>query len=519
MPTPNFADRDERVLVCAPFGRDAALVEKTLADAAVVTVLCESVETLLAESQKGVGAFLVTQEVLTPANLQAMGATVAAQPAWSDFPVLVFLSRGENDEARALRISQMLGNVTVLERPVSRFTLVSATQAALRARNRQYQVRDLLQKRENEISLRDQFLAMLGHELRNPLAAISHAVDVSRLHLPQGQAVPRPLQVMRRQCDHLARLVDDLLDVSRVTSGKVNLSPQAMDMRALVASAASPLEQAYAAQDIALSLNLGAQPLLVNADATRMEQVLTNLLTNALKYTPSGGRVDVSTTRDGDQIIVQVADTGVGLSEQMTVQVFELFVQSEGSLDRAQGGLGIGLTIARNLVELHGGTISARSEGEGLGSQFTVSLPRAVDVAKAPTASPPAATQDRVLRVLVVEDHDDNREGLKELIEAFGHRVDIASNGEEGLRRAVEGRHDVAIVDIGLPNLDGYQVAARLRRHLGNEVLLIALTGYGQPEDVQKSEQAGFDAHLTKPTTVEAMMAALRETPGRVPAR
>ena len=511
---PNSAsDLDQRVLIHAPYGRDGVLLASILDAAAIKTRLCESLSLLLEEARRGLGAIIITQESLTQENLCTMASLVTDQAPWSDFPILVFLSRGEHDEARAAKISQMLGNVTVLERPLSRFTLVSATHAALRARNRQYQVRELLQRQDNEILLRDQFLAMLGHELRNPLAAISNAVDVSRLRLPKDQDVPRPLQVMRRQCDHLARLVNDLLDVSRVTSGKVNLSRHVLDLRTLLVNALGPLEPLFAAQDITLTCDPGELPLLVNADATRLEQVFTNLLTNALKYTPHGGRVNARACREGDLVLVCVSDTGVGLSPQMISQVFELFVQSERSLERAQGGLGIGLTVARNLVELHGGHISATSQGEGRGAQFTVTLP-AADALLVPVQGAEVSEDNRrpsTLHVLVVEDNDDNREGLKELLEAFGYRVDVAMNGEQGLHLALQLRPNVILVDIGLPNLDGYQVAERLRGALGDAIRLVALTGYGQPEDIRRTSEAGFDTHLTKPASVEELLAALRQ--------
>lgn len=500
---------DQRVLVHAPFGRDGAIVVHTLQKADISAVLCKDTQHLLSEVSAGAGAVIVTQECLTPESLVAMQAALQAQPPWSDLPFIVFLSRAVHDDARALKISSMLGNVTVLERPASRFAMVSTAQAALRARSRQYQVRDLLHRRDNEIQQRDQFLAMLGHELRNPLAAISQAIDVTKLRLPSDQPVPKALSVMRRQCDHLVHLVNDLLDVARVTTGKVTLAQTPTDLRAMVLNALGPLEGLFQERRLSLTTDFVNAPLMVNGDPTRLEQILTNLLNNALKYTPEGGSVMVSTRSEKEQVVFSIADTGVGLSPKMLASVFDLFVQSERSLDRAQGGLGIGLTVVRHLVHLHGGNIEAHSQGEGHGATFTVTLPALEQSIVAPKVSTKAPVPRTGLHVLVVEDNDDNREGIKELLEEIGYRVDVAADGEQGLRLAVRLHPDVAIVDIGLPALDGYQVARGVRSALGNKIHLVALTGYGQPEDVRRTTAAGFDAHVTKPASLESLLDAL----------
>lgn len=508
MKTLKISPNDQRVLVHAPFGRDGSIVSSTLQSAGIAATLFNAVPQLVDELSEGVGAIIVTQESLTPDNLRAMEVAVESQPAWSDVPILVFLGRGESDEARAMRISSMLGNVTVLERPVSRFTMISATKAALRARRRQCQVRELLHHRDNEILQRDQFLAMLGHELRNPLAAISQAVDLMRVS--NAEPAPRPVQVMRRQCDHLVRLVDDLLDVSRVTTGKISLSQKNVDVRETLTSALGPLEPLFGKQQLNLNVDLGPHRLTVNGDATRLEQVFTNLLTNAIKYTPAGGHVWVKAFANGENVVIKFKDTGLGLSPKVISHVFDIFVQSERSLDRSQGGLGIGLTVVRRLVELHGGTVSVHSDGEGKGSEFTVSLPLVADQSSHATTVEMMAIKDTSLHVLVVEDNDDNREGLKDLLEAFGHRVDVASDGEQGLQLAKHLRPDVAMVDIGLPNLNGYEVAERVRRELGDTIHLVALTGYGQPDDIRRTAAAGFDAHVTKPASLDKLLAALR---------
>jgi PAS domain S-box-containing protein len=359
---------------------------------------------------------------------------------------------------------------------------------------------------------KDEFLAMLGHELRNPLGAIAGAAGVLKATASGGEAADRERAraVIERQVEHLARLVDDLLDVSRVTTGKVRLERQRLDLGALVGSAMSAWRAAgrFARHEVALDLTSS----WVEADETRLEQVVGNLVGNALKYTPAGGGVTVRVRADGPWTVLEVADTGAGIPPNLGERIFELFVQGDRPLDRAQGGLGIGLTLVKALVGLHGGTVDVRSEGAGRGSVFVVRLPAVPRPAEAPVPAPLSAPPPARLRIVLIEDNDDAREILRVALTLAGHQVWDAADGRVGVELVASRAPDVAIIDVGLPGLDGYEVARLIRTGpRGASVRLIALTGYGQAEDRQRALSAGFDAHLTKPIAPDRLAAAIAD--------
>ncbi|HYX22149.1 MAG TPA: ATP-binding protein [Thermoanaerobaculia bacterium] len=505
---------EERVLVLAPWGRDAALAREILRSAGVAAETVPTLGDLCARLAEGAGALVLTQEALRPRDLPRLADALSQQPPWSDLPVLVFSgrARGEGAPGDGRAALDGIANLILLDRPTRRVALLSAVHAALRARRRQYEVRDLLLQLRQAVRDRDQFLAMLGHELRNPLGAILASVQLMEQKEPEKS--PRERRVIRRQTQLLSRLVDDLLDVARVTSGKIVLDRRSVDLRELVARCV--LNSGGAAKDAGISLSLSTNGAAwVSGDAVRLEQIVNNLLTNALKYTPPGGRVEVRIARDGPDAVVRVADTGVGMDPEILPRVFELFTQADDALDRAHGGLGIGLTLVRSLVELHGGTVSAESPGRGLGSTFTVRLPGAEVGATASAEEEGGGPALESRRILLVEDNADVRDSLRELLEESGHLVMAAADGLEGIQLASSFRPDAAFVDIGLPGLDGYGVARHLRQILGDDVLLVALTGYGLPEDRRRALEGGFDAHLTKPVTLRAILRLLAEA--RVP--
>jgi signal transduction histidine kinase len=373
-----------------------------------------------------------------------------------------------------------------------------AEQAAIAIQNARLFARQEAARAEAESANRakDEFLAMLGHELRNPVGAISNATHVL------GRAADVGLQtqareIIERQVRHLGRLVDDLLDVSRLMTGKIMLHAAPHDAAEIVRRALASLESAAPATRHTVAVD--TTPAWVHVDAVRIEQVVTNLLANALKYTPAGGKIHVSVTGDGDEAVLCVRDSGIGISPELLPRVFELFVQGTRSLDRAQGGLGIGLTLVRRLVELHGGSVHAASDGRDRGSTFTVRLPlaraRENDDGAAPAA--PAAV---ARRVLIVEDNDDSRAMLRELVAWLGHEVHEAADGISAVELALRLRPDVMLVDVGLPGIDGYEVARRIRAaDAPRRIRLVALTGYGLPEDRARALEAGYEAHLTKP--------------------
>jgi PAS domain S-box-containing protein len=344
---------------------------------------------------------------------------------------------------------------------------------------------------------KEEFFATLSHELRNPLGAISNAVAaLDQREAGNADTAALLRQIIHRQTHHLTRLVDDLLDVARTTAGKIVLQRQPVDLGDVAASCVRLLRESGRAGRHQVTLR--AESVIVSADPTRLAQIITNMLDNAVKFTPSGGLVDVDVIREGQEGVVRVSDTGIGIDPEMLPRVFELFAQAQQPMDRPVGGLGIGLALSRRLVELHGGTITAASEGRGRGARFTVRLP--VEMAGAPGPEAAVLSPDRSRSVLIIEDNDDTRESLRLLLESLGHRVLSAADGPHGLGLALQHQPDVVLVDLGLPGLDGYQIARALRASsAGKTALLIAVTGYGQVEDRQRSKEAGFDAHLVKP--------------------
>jgi signal transduction histidine kinase/ActR/RegA family two-component response regulator len=497
----------ERALLVAPTGRDARLASAALAAAGIEVTACGDLAAAVEELGSGAGALLLAEEALTPAGASLLAEWVARQPPWSDLPVIVFTSASTPvDAGAALDRLAPLGNVVLLERPLRRTTFVSAVRTAVRARRRQYAARDVLVALEQEVTARDRFLAMLGHELRNPLSAIVMALQVIERRSPGGG---RELDVVKRQSRQLSRIVDDLLDVARVTSGKIALHRVPVELSALTAKAVEALQPQAARGGIALAATVPEGPLVVDGDPVRLEQVLANLVGNALKYTPAGGHVWVSLGSRGAEAELRVEDDGAGIPRDQLRRVFDTFAQVETTLDRARGGLGLGLTLARSLVLMHGGSIEAMSEGPGRGSTFAVRLPLSDQPARAEASGAPPVAAPRRRRVLVIEDREDNRAMLTSALELMGHDVIAAPDGTTGAERAIRDAPDAVLVDIGLPGLDGYEVARRVRAARGGGVLLVALTGYGQAEDRRAALAAGFDVHLTKPVELERVAAVL----------
>jgi PAS domain S-box-containing protein len=357
---------------------------------------------------------------------------------------------------------------------------------------------------------KDEFLAMLAHELRNPLAAIRYATELSRL--PSVDPKAELIDVIERQVENLVHLIDDLLDISRISRGKVQLHSEAGDLRASVRRAAAAVRQLMEEKRHALTMDLAEEPLPIYADSTRIEQVVGNLLTNAAKYTPEGGRIHVQVRSDGGEAVLKVKDSGIGIAPEILPHVFELFTQADRSLDRSQGGLGIGLTVVQKLVELHGGRVAASSEGIAKGAEFIVRLPLSQSAGPSQADSPRTPDGPRGgLRIVIVEDNRDTARTSALLLESQGHRVSIAHAGNEGVELALRQRPHAMLVDIGLPGLNGYEVAATLRNKGLTRTTLIAVSGYGRAEDRERSRAAGFDHHLIKPVDNEQLFGLLHE--------
>jgi PAS domain S-box-containing protein len=371
---------------------------------------------------------------------------------------------------------------------------------------RRHEAHTAIREAEDANRAKDQFLAMLGHELRNPLAPLVTALELMRMRSPEQ--LQRERAVIERQVDHLSRLVDDLLDVSRITRGKVELRRERVPLASVTSKAIEQTSPLFEHSRHTLRVDVPSD-LYVHGDPTRLAQIVANLLSNAAKYTPRGGTVEISARRTDDEIELAVRDNGIGIDGDMLPQVFDLFVQAPQPSARTRGGLGLGLTIVRSLVEMHGGTVIAESEGEGKGSVFSIRLPeasepRAVDEAERAPQLPRASV---ARRILVVDDNEDAANLLAEVLVAHGHHIRTAADGPSALRVADEFQPDVAVLDIGLPVMDGYELAERIRATptLAN-MRLIAVTGYGQESDRARALDAGFHEHLAKPVAIDTLV-------------
>jgi len=673
---------ERRILILGPTPRDTAILRDFLERSGIPSADCRDADSLFRELQQGVGAILVTEEAIAD-GAGRLGALLSRQPAWSDLPVLVLTATGADSETVRKAVAS-LGNVTLLERPTRVNALLAATRAALRGRQRQYQIRahladrewaerrsatelavarilaratdadpaasilravcegldwdagslwslaadgrldnvafwsrasrpvprfeeatrnarfergvglpgrvlasgdpecirditldsnfprreaarqdglrggmafpirsggetvaimeffsrvieefdaglmatmstigahvgQYLDRRAAEDSLRqadrrkDEFLATLAHELRNPLAPIRVATQL--LHTPaasEGDAL-WAREVIERQVRHLARLVEDLMEVSRVASGKIVLRRERVELAQVVRAAVETSRPIIEAAAHALTVSLPDDLVTIDADPLRLSQILSNLLNNAAKFTPAGGAIALSAAVSGAELTLRVSDTGVGIPPGMHDAIFEMFTQAESSAE-GPAGLGIGLTLVRSFVQLHGGTVEARSAGPGSGSEFVVRLPVVVTDAADETPAPRAEDAPAPRRVAVVDDNEDSAEGIAMLLRLDGHDVATAHDGLEAVALAERFRPEVVFLDIGLPGINGYEAARRIRALPGGrEIRLVALTGWGQQEDRRKSAEAGFDRHLVKPVEPGDLEQAMRE--------
>ena len=405
-----------------------------------------------------------------------------------------------------------------LVQPYESAELFATMRSLLRARAAERRAQALAQELREAMAVRDEFLAMLGHELRNPIGTMTTALHLMRQPETAGNS-DRFLTILNRQMKSLTRIVDDLLDVARITRGKVSLAHDRLDLRDVARQCVTSLADDIRGAGHEVKLDLAREPVVVVGDPVRLEQVAANLVTNAIKYTPRGGHLAVRVTRAGERARLEVEDDGIGMDTAMRDRAFDVFVQGTQSLDRSRGGLGLGLTVVKQLVELHGGSVAVHSGGVGRGSRFVVELPLVVTPAPQPTTDlEPAATVAPV-HVVIVEDNDDAREALEAALRALGHHVEVAGDGLSGLDLALTTHPDVVLLDIGLPGLDGYGVARALREKCdGARPYLVAMTGYGQPEDRRRAEAAGFDTHMVKPVSLARLQRVLGEVATGKPA-
>jgi signal transduction histidine kinase len=386
---------------------------------------------------------------------------------------------------------------------------VAARTEELACANRALQEAD---RRKNE------FLAVLAHELRNPLAPLRAATEVMKRSSPPDAQSRTLYDIVGRQTEHMRRLVDDLLDVSRIATGKIKLSPERVSVAEAVATAVEAASPLIEDKGHRLEVSLPEEPLHVHADKLRLAQVITNVLLNAAKYTDPGGEIRLEVSSGGPQVVLRISDTGVGIPPEMLARVFEPFVQLEGALDRAEGGLGVGLALVKTLTELHGGHVEAHSAGKGQGSVFTLTWP-ALEPAPLPLEAPPSVeSRPRSLRVLVADDNTDAAETLRLLLELSGHEVRTAQDGLTAITVAEQFRPSLALVDIGMPVLNGYDTCRQIRGHAwGRKLVLVALTGWGTEDDRKRAFAAGFDHHMVKPidfAALDVLLANIRPTLG-----
>ena len=365
---------------------------------------------------------------------------------------------------------------------------------------------------------KDEFLAMLAHELRNPLAPILNAVQLMRMKPMPDAQLSRSRDVIERQLSHLTRLVDDLLDVARITRGRINLSPEPIELAALIARAVETVQPLIQERGHEFTTEIPAGTLRVNADPLRLTQALGNVLGNAAKYTERGGRITLSVCRQGADVEIRVRDTGIGIPAEVLPRIFDLFTQLDRRSDHSHTGLGIGLALVRRLLQMHDGTISAHSEGTGRGSEFLIRLPLLLETTQSTNGSQSSARTDDAppvrRRILVADDNADALETLATVLELGGHEVFSAANGSLALESAERHLPEVALLDIGMPLLDGYEVARRIRAQAwGKRITLVALTGWGQDSDRRRSQEAGFDSHLVKPLDLEKLTQLLARLP------
>ena len=447
-----------------------------------------------------------TRMLNAPSSMKRAAHSNAAEPAHAEF----FVERA--DGTRMTVVSHVVGLIDKHGELAGAINCCyETTERSRLERETQDQARVLADLHRRK----DEFLAMLGHELRNPLAALSNAVQLLRLHKPEEPLQKQGRSIIERQVKQLKHLVDDLLEVSRITTGSVRLRQQQVNLRSVVERALETAQPVIAGQHHELTVALPAHPIYVHADGARLEQVLVNLLSNAAKYTEKGGRIALKVQEEGEDVTIRVRDNGIGIAADLLPHIFELFTQAERSLDRSQGGLGIGLSLVQRLVELHGGSVVAHSE-LGHGSEFVVRLPLMLAaVPTSPAPLPEAPDHSGGLHVLVVDDNVDAAESLAVLLEMTGHAVRLAYDGPSALQAVIAHRPDLVLLDIGLPGLDGFEVAQKIRRQASlSDIVLVALTGYGQDGDRQRALDVGFDYHLVKPAdfgAIEQILATVRE--------
>ena len=497
----------ERVLIVAPLGRDAAVIAELLTLSGYGATVCGGMAEVARAAACGAGALLLTEESLEREHLPALLQHLSSQPAWSEVPVIILTRGGESRSTPFDLTAAAAGSITLLERPLRTVTLLRTIEVALRSRRRQYQVRDLLEaQRAREAALReadrrkDTFLAILSHELRNPLAPIRNAAELLGSETLTRQQLQWAQSVIRRQTANMTGLLDDLLDLARITHSKLTLRKQACSLRSVVDAAVETARPMLDEKRHRLILQVAETAPAFLADPLRLAQAISNLLTNAAKYTDAHGTIELSARVEQGTLVISVRDNGIGIAREQLGELFHMFAQVSSG-NRSEGGLGIGLALVKGVIELHGGTVEASSAGPGQGSEFSIRLPLVPAAREHPAAEGAArpATDNR-LRMLVADDNSDAADSLALLLSLDGYEVRTAYTGRDAVSLAQSFHPDVALLDLGMPEMDGYAAGSAIKRQRGGtDICLIALSGRGQQEDKLRSREAGFAMHLTKP--------------------
>lgn len=494
---------EQRILIYAPAGQDASLSAKVLGSSAIDSHACRSAAELADQLALGAGGVLTVEEALHAGAYQVLDDYARQQPDWSDLPIILLTHAGL-DSLPLRQAIATLGNLTLLERPVHVLTLITSAHAMLRARQRQYQVRETQRRK-------DEFLASLGHELRNPLAPIKTSVALLSHLYPESEQVSKVKGVIERQVTHLTRLVDDLLDVARITSGKVQLQRKDIALQQVLGHVIELCQPVASSRHISIGLDLPAHTVVLHADYARVVQIFANIVSNAVKFTPDDGHIHITARMAEGQLHVAIEDNGIGIEPEAMPRIFSMFEQGRTVTGQMASGLGIGLSLARQFAEMHGGGIEAHSEGPGRGSRFIVHLP--ASIVEGPAAMPADAAPtgaSHAVQVLVVDDNRDAADSLQTLFQLEGYAVRVAYDGAQALAAIDAIWPQLIVMDLGMPGMDGYEAARQIRQKAqGRDVLMLALTGWGQGDARQRTAQAGFDHHLTKPVDFAAIAALL----------
>lgn len=537
-------DSDQSILILAPTGRDGDLSARVFNDHRLQAEVCTGPQELAEKLSAGAGLVFLTEEALTPAVMQRLVKALEQQPTWSDIPLVILTSGGGEIPANAEALATLVqkGNVTLIERPVRVITLVSTVKAALRARRRQFDVRDYLsaeqrakdelkqaiQRAEEANSLKDEFLATVSHELRTPLMAVLGWAHLLRSNNLDEAGQRRALETIERNARAQQQLIEDLLDVSRIITGKLRLDVRPVTPASFIDAAVESVRPAADAKGIQLEIlndpNIGN----ISGDSGRLQQVVWNLLSNAIKFTPRGGLVQLKLQRTRSHVAISVSDSGQGIKQDFLPYVFERFRQADMKTTRAHGGLGLGLAIVRQLVELHGGTVGVTSEGEGKGATFVVRLPVLPVYQNAPVTDQQNQSDiepaDRPidlagLKVLVVDDEADTCELLRSLLSKCGAEVSAAKSASEAFKIFKLVHPDVMVSDIGMPFEDGYELMRKVRalpEVNGGRVPAVALTAYARPEDRMKALRAGYQMHVAKPVQLDELVSIVASLANRL---